>query len=125
MQNNLFGYIKLGRLYKKIAAAINIKTANIFIEYNSLRHIEKGRYFTLEKLKVNTLVYVQKIINNYTEIRQGKENRLLLVAYLPESDIKNIAVVELQIIEKKSIYLVKTAMPRRKFTKKEIILWQK
>ena len=123
---DLFGYIKLGRLNKKIADEINRKPANIFVDYDHLRHIEKGRGEYLEKLKVNALSYLKKIVDNYSEIRAGKNESLLLVAYMEENDYKNIAVIELNLVLKDNIYLVKTAMPRRReMADSETILWQK
>ena len=122
---DLFGYIKLGRLNKKIANEINRKPANIFVEYDHLRHIETRRFEYLQKIKMNAFAYVQKIIANYIEIRKGKGDALLLVAYIENISNENIAVIELQPIANKSMYIVKTAMPRVKFTKGEIALWQK
>ena len=124
MKSNLFGYIKLGRLNKNIADQIGRKSADIYIDYNHLRHIARGKYFILEKLGIDPITYVQKIIKNYTEIRKGRENRLLLIAYLEENNKKNIAVIELQLIVKYSMYVVKTAMPRIKFAKNEIKIWE-
>jgi hypothetical protein len=60
----LFGYIKLGRLNKSIADKIKRKPADIYIEYNHLRHIENGKYFALTELGINSLTYVQKIIKS-------------------------------------------------------------
>jgi hypothetical protein len=121
----LFGYIKLGRLNKNIADKIGRKPADIFIDYNHLRHIARGKYFILEKLGIDPITYVQKIVKNYTEIRKGKTGTLLLVAHLAENNKKNIAVIELQLIVKYSMYIVKTAMPRIKFAKDEIKIWEK
>jgi hypothetical protein len=122
---NLFGYIKLGRLKKKIADEINRKPADIFVEYDHLRHIETRRFEYLQKIEMNAFKYVQKIIANYTEIRKGKNDALLLVAYIDDISNENIAVIELQLIASESMYIVKTAMPRVKFTKGEVALWQK
>ena len=122
---DLFGYIKLGRLKKNIADQINRKPADIFIEYNYLRHIEKGKYFILDQFGINALAYVQKIVSNFTEIREGQGEALLLVAYIEESTRQNIVVIELQPIADTSIYIVKTAMPRRRFIESEVVIWQK
>jgi heterodisulfide reductase subunit A-like polyferredoxin len=122
---DLFGYIKLGRLNKKIANKINRKPADIFIEYNNLRHIGRGRYEYLKKIQLNALTFVQKIVAKYTEIREGRNGSLILVAHIEDSDVKSIAVIELQLIAKDSMYIVKTAMPRLRFTKSEIVIWKK
>ena len=121
----LFGYIKLGRLKKQIADKIGRKPADIYIEYNYLRHIENGKYFALEDLKMNALKYVQKIVANFSEIRKGIGEALLLVATIEENNKKNVAIIELQLVAKSSMYIVKTAMPRKKFKESEIILWEK
>jgi hypothetical protein len=123
---DLFGYIKLGRLKKNIADQINRKPADIFIEYDDLLHIEQRRGNYLKSINLNPLSYVQTIINGYTEIREGKDGSLLLVAYIEENDYKNVAVIELNFIANFSMYLVKTAMPREKGMRAhEVLLWQK
>ena len=121
----LFGYIKLGRLKKPIADKIDSKPADIYVDYNHLRHIENGKYFALEDLKMNALKYVQKIVANFLEIRKGIGEALLLVATIEENNKKNVAIIELQLVAKSSMYIVKTAMPRKKFKESEIILWEK
>jgi hypothetical protein len=123
--NDFFGYIKLGRLNKRIADKIGRKPADIYIEYNHLRHIENGKYFALKDLNMNSFVYVQNIVSNFTEIRKGRADALILVAHMKANNKENIAIIELQLISKKSMYLVKTAMPRKKFAESETILWQK
>jgi hypothetical protein len=126
MKNDLFGYIKLGRLDKRIADKINRKAADICIDYNHLRHIENGKGDFLDKIKLDALSYVKKIVDNFTEIRKGKNGALLLVAAIEENNHKNIAVIELQLLQKYSFYMVKTAMARRRgMVENEIILWQK
>ena len=123
---NLFGYIKVGRLNKKIANKIERKAADIFVEYNHLRHIENRRGEYLKSINLNALLYIKKIVDNYTEIRTGKNESLLLIAHIEENDFKNVAVKELNLISTDNIYLVKTAMPRRReMADSEIILWQK
>jgi len=119
------GYIKLGRLNKRIADQIDRKPADIFIEYNYLTHIARSRYEYLQKIELNALTYVQIIIENFTEIREGRDGALLLVAHLDVDNKDNIVVIELQLIASQSIYIVKTAMPRAKFTKSEVLLWEK
>jgi hypothetical protein len=126
---NLFGYIKLGRLNKPIADKINKKPADIYIEYNYLRHIEKNRGNYLTNLKLDALSYVKLIVDNYYEIRIGKGNALLLVMKMnnqsEEKDKREIVVMELQLIETKNVYIVKTAMPRIKFANDETVLFSK
>ena len=126
---DLFGYIKLGRLGKRIADKISRKPADIYIEYNYLRHIEKKRGDYLAKLKLDALSYVKLIVDNYYEIRIGKNNALLLVMKMnnqsEEKDKREIVVLELQLIETKNVYIVKTAMPRIKFANVETVLFSK
>ncbi len=125
-KDELFGFIKVGRLNKPIADKIGRKPADIYIDYNSLRHIEQRRGEYLKDMKLNPISYVQKIVNSYTEIRAGKNGALLLVAILNINNHKNIAVIELQLVSKISMYVVKTAMWREKGMRaSEPILWQK
>ncbi len=127
-KDELFGFIKVGRLNKPIADKIGRKPADIYIDYNHLRHIENRRGDYLKSINLDALSYVKKIIDNYTEIRAGKNSTLLLVATIHENNYPNVAVIELQLIVKKSIYMIKTAMPRRTgrgMTKDEILLWRK
>ena len=122
----LFGYIKLGRLKKPIADKIGRKPADIYIEYNYLRHIENGKGEYLISIGHNALSYVKKVVDNFMEIRKGKGNALLLVAYIKENNYVNVAVIELSLVLKSSIYLVKTAMPRRRgMANEEVVLWKK
>jgi len=123
---DLFGYIKLGRLNKPIADKIGRKPADIYIDYDYLRHIENGKKEQLIKLKFDALTYVKKIIDNFFEIRSEKDDALILVANIEENDKNNIAIIELQLIAKHSIYTVKTAMMREKGMRaKELLLWSK
>ena len=126
IMENLFGYIKVGRLNKKIADKIGRKAADIFVEYNHLRHIENRRGEYLKSINLNALLYIKKIVDNFSEIREGRNDTLLLIAYIYENKHNNMAVIELSLSLESPIYLVKTAMPRR-ITKvnNEIILWQK
>ena len=125
MKSNLFGYIKLGRLNKNIADQIGRKPADIFIDYNDLLHIEQKRGSYLKSINLNPLTYVKIIIDNYTEIRLGKNNALLLVAFIDANNYKNAAVIELKLISKYSMYVVKTAMPREKGMRaNEVLLWK-
>ena len=80
----------------------------------------------MKSINLNALLYIKKIVDNYTEIRTGKNESLLLIAHIEENDFKNVAVIELNLISTDNIYLVKTAMPRRReMADSEIILWQK
>jgi len=113
-------------LSKPIADKIGRKPANIYIDYNHLRHIEIRRGDYLKSVNHDPLSYVQTIVNNYTEIRERQDNSLLLVAYIPENKHNNMAVIELTLIANKSHYIVKAAMPRRiENVKNEVILWAK
>jgi len=128
---DLFGYIKLGRLSKPIANKISRTPANIYIDYDHLRHIENGKSEYLTKIKTDALTYVKNIIDGYSEIRKGRGDALLLVMKMEnenpsnqKNDKREVIVVELQLIVKKNIYTVKTAMPRIKFAKNETLLYQ-
>jgi hypothetical protein len=60
------------------------------------------------------------------EIRLGRDGAIILVAQITEDDdTKSIAVVELQLVAKDEIYVVKTAMPRAKFNQNETLLYNK
>jgi len=123
---DLFGYIKLGRLSKAIADKIERKPADIYIEYNVLEHIRQRRGDYLKTINLNPISYVQKIITEYTEIRTGKNDALLLVAKFQANNKINTAAIELQLIASKNIYVVKTAMLREKGMRaSETILWNK
>lgn len=64
-----------------IAKAIKRKCADIYITDNYLKHISNYHRIELESLRINALDYAKLIATNFTQIRKGSGDSLLLVIY--------------------------------------------
>jgi hypothetical protein len=118
-------YTKVGRLKTTIAKSIHRKSADIYISENHLQHIYKRHSAELDALGLTNIEFVRLIINGFNQIREGKNEALLLVIYNSESNAK-VVVIELNLALKKKFYEVKTATAYRKENiNKKTLLWQK
>lgn len=104
-------YIKVGRLKMSVAKAAHLKCADIYVSENYLRHIEKKHYPELRSLGICALDYVNLIVKNFNQIRQGSDDSVLLVIF-NDNDLHDSAALKLIYISKENIWEVKTAQPR-------------
>ncbi|MBP9994477.1 MAG: hypothetical protein KBT67_05975 [bacterium] len=119
---NAQSLIKIGRLKMTIAKAIKRKCADIYITDNYLKHISNYHRIELESLGINALDYVKLIATNFTQIRKGSGDSLLLVIY--RDDVHDTAAISLSL--NGDIWEVRTAQPRRtKEIEKKELLWSK
>ena len=119
---NIQPQIKVGRLKMTIAKAIKRKCADIYISGNYLKHISNYHKTELESLGINALDYVKLIATNFTQIRKGSGDSLLLVIYRDE--IHDTAAISLSL--NGDIWEVRTAQPRRtKEIERKELLWSK
>lgn len=98
--------IILGRITKQIEKETNglIKSAEIRIDdYHLNLHIPKEHEKELSNLGLNALEYARYIIENFTEIRQGKGTSYLLVAkHKTNIKLKNIAAIGMEWMSEKT-----------------------
>lgn len=113
----------LGKISLSIAKQAHIKCAKITISYSYILHIQKSHAKELEALNMNAYDYVKMIIDNFDQIRQRKNDAIILVKTntIPPHDT---CIVELTYNQKKSEWQVKTAQPRRKI-ETDKLLWDK
>lgn len=116
-------YIRVGRLKMNVAKAAHLKSADIYVSENYLKHIEKKHKSELQTLGINAYSYVKLIVDNYNQIRQGSDDSVLLVIFR-EGNYHDVAAIKLTYISRKDIWEVKTAQPRNtKDVLKRKLLW--
>ncbi len=115
------GYIKVGRIRQTIARAAHIKSADIMVNANHVKHIALKHSEELKSCGITTLEYIELIVNKYTEIRQNKGESLLLVKRNDPKDADTVTI-ELLYNDVSHFWEVKTAQPRRNLSNNEL-LW--
>jgi len=125
LQNIFFSGIQVGRLQWSVAKAIGRKCANIYVARSYIRHIEALHGNQFANLGMDGLSYVRYIVSCFTEIRQGSEDSLLLVASIKDSEKAHVAAIDLEYNERGDFWQVKTAQPRsRRAVNKKVRLWE-
>lgn len=116
-------YIRVGRLKMNIAKAAHLKSADIYVSENYLKHIEKKHSTELKTLGIDPYSYVKLIVDNFNQIRRGSDDSVLLVIFR-EENYHDVAAIKLTYIETKGFWEVKTAQPRNsKDVIKRKLLW--
>lgn len=116
-------YIKVGRLKMTVARQAHLKSADIYVTENYLKHIERKHKLELQTLCIDAYSYVKLIVDNYNQIRQGPENSVLLVIFR-DGSYHDVAAIKLTYVSSKDIWEVKTAQPRNtKDVSKRKLLW--
>ncbi|MBR3711812.1 MAG: hypothetical protein IKM98_01285 [Bacteroidales bacterium] len=106
-------YIKVGRLKATIARKAHLKCADIYVSENQIRHITIRHKVELEQVGLSAEVYVKTIVENFTQIRQGSGESVLLVVYDDANEQHNTAAISLNYSLQKGFWEIKTAQPRR------------
>ncbi len=106
-------YIKVGRLKATVARQAHLKCADIYVSENQIKHITIRHKVELEQLGLSAEVYVKTIIENFTQIRQGAGESVLLVVYDDANEQHHTAAISLNYSLKKGFWEIKTAQPRR------------
>lgn len=104
-------YIKIGRINMTRAREAHIKSADIMINKNHIKHIEKKHKSELDALGLSAFDFVRIIVDQYTEIRIAPENALNLV--LKSNQRLFVAVITLNFNDIKDFWEIKTALPMR------------
>ena len=101
-------YYVVGRIkYRSWATAV-LKVRDIIVYESELVHIYNDHKKELSKIGMTAFDFVNFIIDNYNEIREGTKNSVLLV--VRRENISNYAALELFLAEKE-MYKIKTATP--------------
>jgi hypothetical protein len=113
-------YEKVGRLRKPVADSIKRKAADIYVDYNHLRHILNEHKEDLADFGLTPKLFIGSVIKGFNRIYKGRGSALLLVVWNGKA---NVVVVELNLALRKEFYEVKTASVYRKgfFDKKELL----
>jgi len=116
-------YKKIGRLSLAIAKAIRRKSADIYIDENHIKHIEINHSKELNSIGFDAETFVCLVVENFNQIRIGKNESLLLVIY---NGKPKVTAIELNYVLKTKFYEVKTAtIMSKKRLKSKVILWEK
>ena len=116
-------YRKVGRLRTPVAAAIERKPADIYINDKQLRHIFHRHEEDLAHFGLTPKVFVDLVVNNFNRIYKGGGRSLLLVLW---NGKPKVVAVELNFALKKEFYEVKTAsVYRKEFFCNKQQLWAK
>lgn len=115
-------YVKVGRLKMNVAKAAHLKSADIYVSQNYLKHIHLRHHVELTKIGFTPLDFVTHICSKYNQIRVGSENSYLLVLY--NEQLPYVASISLNYSLKKGFWEIKTAEPRRCSTiQKRALIW--
>lgn len=107
-----YPFLKVGRLKKSIADKAHIKSADIYVTEDHLRHIYNYHGKELSTMGFSAMDFVKTIVSNFNQIRIGSGNSYLLVIYDEKSSVQHTAAISINYIVKKGIWEVKTAQPR-------------
>ena len=117
-------YIKVGRLSKKIADAINKSAGDICITDATIKHIVGRHSAELGSMGMDAMGFVKFAVGNFTQILEDTHNKSLFLAYVPEQETAKVVVIT--ITAKDDKYFVKTAFPMKSsYLKNKILIWFK
>ena len=86
--------------------------ADIYISRNQIDHINKRHGKELEQVGLSWDIYVQTILDNFNQIRQGSGKSILLVIYKEGDTAHNTAAISMNYSLEKGFWELKTAEPR-------------
>lgn len=114
-------YKKVGRLKMSVAKSIRRKSADIYIDKNHIKHIEKTHGKELGYIGLDAYSFVKLVVVSFNQIRKGSGDSLLLVIY---NGKPKVVAIELNFVLKKGFYEVKTAtiINKNRLEKKELLL---
>ncbi len=107
---------KVGRIRHNSWASKVLKSCDIIIFETGLVHIYKNHKRELDLLGMTAIQYINYIVQNYNEIRQGSGSSILLcVNSYSNTKNSNIAAIELifRVTGKNNLYEIKTALPMK------------
>ena len=115
-------YIRVGRLKMNIAKAAHLKSADIYVSENYIKHIENKHHVELTKIGFTAFDFVTHICDKYNQIREGSDDSYLLVLY--NEKLPYVASISLNYSLKNGFWEIKTAEPRRCSTiQKRALIW--
>lgn len=120
-------FYAVGEIDSKTAREAHIKAAAIFITRDVLAHIQTRHPRELAAMGLTPEAFVEKILNNYTEIRQGSRGSYLLT--VPGKKLHDVTAIglEIRLIGLYNFWLIKTAFPMstRQIARKKLIYTKK
>ena len=99
-------YIRVGRLKMNIAKAAHLKSADIYVSENYIKHIENKHHVELTKIGFTAFDFVTHICDKYNQIREGSDDSYLLVLY--NEKLPYVASISLNY----SVYTVNSSVRR-------------
>lgn len=117
-------YLLLGCIDNKTSKESGLKSGEIKISDNYLKHIKNDHWKELEYFGFKAEDFVRFIVENFNQIREGTGNSYLLVVY--DKKYPKVAAIELNYSLKKEFWEIKTAEPRRiESVEKRKLLYEK
>lgn len=115
-------YRKIGRIKYSIYKQCYVKSADIYISENQIKHIENKHGNELAKVGMSALEFITMVCNQFNQIRKTRDG-VILVIY--NENLSYTAIIELQYLGDKDFWEVKTAGPRRTPTvEKKVLIWE-
>lgn len=105
-------YHKVGRINMTISKKAHIKCADILIDDNHLKHIQKKHNIELSTLGMSSLDFVSLIVGKFNEIREAPDYAYNLV--LANYNEKFFVAVISMNYNDNGFWEIKTALPIRK-----------
>lgn len=108
--------IKVGRIKFNSWQNKILKATDIVVYESQLIHISNSHGVELSKLGMRPLDYVNFIIDNFSEVREGSNNSILFV--VANSKTSHAAALQLVLCYElgKEVYKIKTASPMKTVT---------
>lgn len=124
-QLTLFGTkIKVGEISEYIAKEVGIVAGEIFIETDNpkigIKHIEASHHKELAQLGLTAEDFVKIICRDFNEIKEGYNNRLLLVK---NNGTPKVVVVELE-FDGQAYNLISASPRNKRYLEKKRTLWR-
>lgn len=114
-------YIKVGRVSYSVYKQCHIKSADIYITENQIKHIQNKHGNELSKVGLSALEFVSMVCNQFNQIRETRDGYMLVVY---NTNLSYTAIIELQLCNKE-YWEIKTAGPRRTPTvEKKVLIWE-
>lgn len=119
-------YKRVGRIKMTVAHKAKIKAGDIVVHPNYIRHIELAHAEELESLGISAVDYISIIANNFTQIRKGSGDSILLVVKNNhKNDVLALQLTPLIDDKGKELWEIHTSQPRNKFSQNQTVLWEK
>ena len=119
-------YIKVGRINMTTARKAHIKAGDVVFWSNQIEHIIGKHGEQLRNMGISPADYFSIVVNNFTQIRQGSDDSILLIINgLGGMHVALALRMKKEIDDKKAVWEIHTLFPISKFKKAQKLLWER